>query len=221
MDFTTVERKPRKTTHNQDEEYIQWAREEWPTSFLRFSDRSMKKYEANQPPEKDETDEAYIKRCDDIFQVLKKKWGSCDLPILDCLDKFSYDKRHQKCEENRRKEFEIYLDKKAAQKQKETKEPPKPQFNKMEFPSLEPAKKEEVLEETVLLVKPVPFVKKPLSPQKPKKKSIKVEPEPFEVRPKIEKKKKIETNEDLELNAICASIESIKTKEKTLKKKSF
>ncbi len=238
MAFTTVERKQR-TARNVDP-YIQWAEDIWPKRFLNYAQKSMTKYEKMQPQTTDESDKAYQLRCDETFQTLKQKWGSCDLHVLDCLDKAHFTRRHRKCEEMRRKDYEIYLDKLAFDTRNDKKEPLKPQFNLTEFPTLETNKNQENdeqekeeqqtedqknqeqetanQEEQPRVFCPFPQIDIAIIVTKQSKKtsykkfkankSNSIEP-PEATRPKIEKKKKSPTKEDLELDALIANIEKL------------
>ncbi len=134
--FTTVAGKRSKHKPKEiDQDYFNWVKNgNWEESFKKYSDRSMSKFEQKCPKEKYETDEDYQDRCDKVYQNLKRKWGSCNLPIEDCFAQSEYSDEHYKCEENRQNAYKIYLSRVPPD------EKPKalaPQFNTIvDFPTL-------------------------------------------------------------------------------------
>lgn len=241
-DFEVVKSKRSYGKQNKkiiDENYLKWIKDGgWKLSFNTYADRSMSLFELKCPKEIYETDEDYRNKCDKVYQNLKKKSGSCDLPMEECFAQ-AYEAgsdRHFKCEENRSKAYEIFLSRIPPDQK------PKalvPQFNTCDFPEMQastnettkfikkPMKKEEKWQSpTVLASNEKPPIAATIKPTKTtdvakfkaSKKSVFYD-EASQQRPKIEKISKKKTKEDEELDTLCQSIEAIGKKKTSTEEK--
>ncbi len=124
------------------EHYIQWAKDQFPTRLKRFCDKAMVLYEKNQPIKEDESEEDYINRCDEVYQNLLRKHGTCNDSVENCLYNLTNGTKqyiHRKCEENRRRDYTFHFPFGEPQEEQPKLEA---HFTRNDFPTLKILQKE-------------------------------------------------------------------------------